>query len=138
MFIVNSHFSIFGWMKKLFKANQFCTKVFLSARTNFANILPFYKQLFHISTTFMCFQLAFVIFLAKKKLAQKLLVKCWWNWLQVVTWTKIFHFFRENQFSRRSFGSNSNFSNWDGSLPLHRSKRSSTLNQQKDHSHCWM
>jgi hypothetical protein len=42
----------------------------------------FYKQLFHTKVLcgpFMCLQFGFVIF-GKRILAQKLLIKCWWNW----------------------------------------------------------
>ena len=45
----------------------------------------FYEQLFHtkvLYAAFMCLQFGFLIF-GKRILAQKLLIKCWWNWHQV-------------------------------------------------------
>jgi len=42
----------------------------------------FYKQLFHtkvLCVPFICLQFGFVFF-GKRILAQKLLIKCWWNW----------------------------------------------------------
>jgi len=46
---------------------------------NFTNILwaAFHAKVFFV--TFMCLQFGFVIFW-QKDLAQKLLIKCWWNW----------------------------------------------------------
>ena len=45
----------------------------------------FYEQLFHTKVfwaAFLYLGLRFVFFFGKRKLAQTLLVKCWWNWLQ--------------------------------------------------------
>jgi len=50
---------------------------------NFTNILKAafaYKSIFE---AFLYLQFGFVIFVGKRILAQKLLVKCWWNWHRV-------------------------------------------------------
>jgi len=60
-----------------------CAKIW-STGVNFINII---REAFLEKSVFEAFlylqKFGFVIFWHKKILAQKLLVKCWWNWLQV-------------------------------------------------------
>ena len=72
------HFSLPAWRRRL--------KPWTASRCR--QFSPtFYEQLFHLKVfcaAFMCLQFGFIVFFAEKKSEQKLLLKCWWNWLKVM------------------------------------------------------